>query len=365
MKNIAISNANFLNYLRENEIIYPLVMSIDVIENCNYRCKHCYIKYSFKESEDNCLSFDELDELFVQLGKYGVASVNLTGGEPLLRKDIVEIIKSAKRNNLYCCLKSNGFFLSKDLIHTFESIGLDEIVLSIYGMDNKEYQDVTGFAATEKVGVCEKLFENIRYLNSSKIRTELRYVLLKQNYKSYARFVEMCKKIGLKQGQYDFIIDINPDNSSDECTSNNGMDAKQQEEFLRQFYKLDKETFYLKYNNDYKYKKCLVGRQLLHIKCNGDIYPCPNFPISVGNIKEQTFKEIWENSPLLNELRDISEENFDCGTCKDRDKCYHICIGAIYVWNKCENYKKSNISYCQYKREFYSIVDKIKAEVVN
>ncbi len=359
MKNLAINNAKFLNYLRENEIVYPVVISIDVIQNCNYRCKHCYIKYSFGESEDKYLSFDELDGLFVQLGKYGAASVSLTGGEPLLRKDIVDIVKSAKKNNLYCCLKSNGFLLTKDLIHTFESVGLDEIVLSIYGMDNNEYHSVTDYAAA-KEHVFEKLFENIQYLISSRIRTELRYVLLKQNYKSYARFVDICKKIGLKKEQYDFIIDINPDNNSNESTSSNGMNVKQQEEFLQEFYKLDKETFFLKYDNNYKYKKCLVGKHLVHIKCNGDVYPCPNFPISVGNIKKQTFNEIWEDSPLLNELRAISEDAFDCRGCDDRDKCYHICMGAIYVWNKCESYKKSNVSYCQYKKEFYSIVNKIK-----
>lgn len=365
MKNIAITNAKFLNYLRENEIVYPVVVSIDVIQNCNYRCKHCYIKYSFKESESNYLSFNELDEFFVQLGKYGVASVSLTGGEPLLRKDIIDIIKSAKRNNLYCCLKSNGFFLTEDLIHVFESVGLDEIVLSIYGMNNSEYQSVTGYAEAEKESVVEKLFQNIQYLVSSKIRTELRYVLLKQNYKSYRKFIDICKKIGLKKEQYDFIIDINPDNNSDKSTSNNGMNVKEQEEFLQEFYRLDKETYFLKYSNNYKYKKCLVGKHLVHIKCNGDVYPCPNFPISVGNIHKQTFNEIWENSPLLNELRDISEGALDCGVCDNRDKCYHICIGAIYVWNKCENYKKSNASYCRYKNEFYSIVNKIRGGAVD
>ena len=95
MQNIAISNASFLNFLRENRITYPIAISVDVIENCNYRCRHCYIKYSFEEN--NIFSYDELDGLFIQLGKYGVASVNLTGGEPLLRKDIVEIIKSAPK----------------------------------------------------------------------------------------------------------------------------------------------------------------------------------------------------------------------------------------------------------------------------
>lgn len=365
MQNIAISNANFLSYLRENRVTYPIAMSIDVIENCNYRCKHCYIKYSFNESSNNYVSFKELDDLFTQLGKYGVASVNLTGGEPLLRDDIVDIIKSAKRNNLYCCLKSNGFFLNENLIHTFEDIGLDEVVLSIYGMDNNEYQSVTGYSLASEKRVFEQLVKNIQHLISSRVKVELRYVLLKHNYKSYGRFVEMCNRIGLKKGQYDFIIDINPDNISDKITSSNGMDVEQQEEFLRELYSLDKDDFNLKYSSSYKYEKCLVGKHLLHIKCNGDVYPCPNFPIVIGNIKKQSFKEIWELSPILNRLRDLPEEDFDCNACDDRNKCYHICMGAIYVWNNCNSYQKCNASYCQYKKNFYSIIERIRREGVN
>lgn len=360
MQNIAISNASFLNFLRENRITYPIAISVDVIENCNYRCRHCYIKYSFEEN--NIFSYDELDGLFIQLGKYGVASVNLTGGEPLLRKDIVEIIKSAKRNNLYCCLKSNGFFLNDNLIHELEEVGLDEVVLSIYGMDNAEYKVVTGFELAEQEQVFERLQKNIQKLISSKIKVELRYVLLKHNYKSYSKFIEMCNKIGLKKGQFDFIIDINPDNRSDQRTASNGMNIKQQEEFLRTFYNLDKESFYMKYSDNYTYKKCLVGKHLLHIKCNGDVYPCPNFPIVIGNVKKEKFKDIWEESMLLNELREMSEKSFDCGSCDDKNKCYHVCLGAVYVWNKYESYKKSNVSYCQYKKNFYSIIDKIKKE---
>lgn len=330
-----------------------------MVENCNYRCQHCYIKYSFRENQKEP-SLLELTELFEQFKAYGVTSVSLTGGEPLLREDIIEIIAAAKKNNLYCCLKTNGYFLNSTLIKKLEKLELDEIILSVYGMNNEEYTQVTGFKADGNL--FDRFKENVELLVRTKIRTELRYVLLKQNYKSYSEFVKWCSSLEFDNEQRAFILDIYPDNNCDDLVTKSALDEKEISEFLKILYENDKSTFDSIYYQNYEYKQCLVGRQLIHIKCSGDVYPCPNFPIIVGNIWQESFKSIWEESELLNEIRMIKSNEIECVDCEEKNQCYQRCLGAMYVWNNQKSYKTCNSNYCARKKIMANLIQQLRGD---
>jgi radical SAM protein with 4Fe4S-binding SPASM domain len=66
---------------------------------------------------------------------------------------------------------------------------------------------------------------------------------------------------------------------------------------------------------------CLAGLYYCRVYPNGDVTPCPYLPIKLGNIREQTFSEIWFNSPVMKDLRDFDKLKGKCGICEDRSLC--------------------------------------------
>lgn len=81
-------------------------------------------------------------------------------------------------------------------------------------------------------------------------------------------------------------------------------------------------------------KECIAGKYQINISSCGDVYPCPTFPLKVGNINGNIV-DIWKGSNILNELRSIQDNQFTkCGTCDDKDYCVSFCLAMNYLWNK-------------------------------
>ncbi|MGC9337788.1 MAG: SPASM domain-containing protein [Candidatus Cloacimonadia bacterium] len=82
-------------------------------------------------------------------------------------------------------------------------------------------------------------------------------------------------------------------------------------------------------DSDNSFTPCAAGRFMCHIESNGDIYPCAEWPLKAGNIKENTFDYIWKNSPEFTQIRRLKIDN-DCRKCRFFNQCIGGCIGLFF-----------------------------------
>ena len=171
-------------------------LRISVTDRCNFRCRYCMPEELYGEAfeflkKDQILSFEEiirLSEIFVSLG---VKKIRLTGGEPLVRKNIVKLVSSiAKINNdLDIAMTTNGYLLGK-YASDLHKAGLKRLTVSLDSLDNKVFQAMSG----KKFNVIE-VINGIKVAKSEgfkniKINTVVRKGV---NEKSIMDLVEYCR----------------------------------------------------------------------------------------------------------------------------------------------------------------------------
>jgi len=103
-------------------------VAIEITRRCNLRCKHCFVPV-----DNNKISLAKIEEVIDQLAKIGVRKIILTGGEPLLRNDLEEIIQLIVAKDILADLNSNFYNLTKERAKELFNAGLEEASVSLYG----------------------------------------------------------------------------------------------------------------------------------------------------------------------------------------------------------------------------------------
>lgn len=110
-------------------------VTIKITSHCNFKCEFCYENINDKTD----MSFDDINSMFVKLKKLGVEILSISGGEPTLRTDIVEIVKKASDYGFLVRLATNGELLSNVLMKGLQKSGLGVLHISIGDMANEEH----------------------------------------------------------------------------------------------------------------------------------------------------------------------------------------------------------------------------------
>jgi radical SAM protein with 4Fe4S-binding SPASM domain len=235
---------------------------------------------------------------------------------------------------------SNLIALKDDQIQELHDLNISLIQVSLYSM-NPEIHDLI----TTVKGSFEKTKAAIEKLVAADVPVQISCPVMKANLKGYRAVMEYANSLKIK-AQTDFIMmaEANFD------TSNlaNRISIEETEELIRDIMQFDpvyKQDIItkrpvseeIKFDLE-RYKKqriCGVGYDNCCITANGDVYPCAGWQNMVlGNVYKQQLQEIWENSPKVKELRDITQANFpQCLECEARDFCARCLV---------RNYNESN-----------------------
>jgi PqqA peptide cyclase len=121
----------------------PYTLVAELTYRCPLRCVYCSNPVDFHRSR-NELSTDEWQRAFSQAAELGVMQLHLSGGEPVLRPDLVELIQHARANDLYTNLITGGTLLDEPRLRRFRDAGLDHIQLSIQGAARGSAEIVAG-----------------------------------------------------------------------------------------------------------------------------------------------------------------------------------------------------------------------------
>lgn len=292
-----------LTKIEENKLN---IVYIAITNRCNLNCIHCTAKSNINEIDT--LSLKEIYAIIDQICDVNPRIINITGGEPLIRKDILQILNYIRNKySGYIVLSTNGILINKNNIDFIIS-NVDEVSISLDGYNQESVEKIRGKGAYTKV------IDTIELLHKKDFnKVSLSMLSSKYTENNDDEFRKLCCSLKV----HPIIHRFTP----------NGRGAQNID-------KIFTEKVYLENNVRKAYPKlCFPGEKELFIDKNGDVYPCGNLAdnknLKMGNILECEIKEImdeWNINKSIENLRPWRNEK--CKDCKVNLFC-HSCISNI------------------------------------
>lgn len=165
----------------------PLTVIFNVTNRCNLRCQHCYASY-FKRNSKNEMTTKQIKKLIKDLKDNGCLRISISGGEPLLRKDIGQIIDFTKSLGISVTLDTNGILIPQ---HLADLNNLDFLAVSLDG--KPEHHDLL-----RGKGSGTKALKGIKRALEAGLRVNVNMVINKYNLNDIDYLLDLAKKLGFK-----------------------------------------------------------------------------------------------------------------------------------------------------------------------
>ncbi|MFZ4398667.1 MAG: radical SAM protein [Bacteroidales bacterium] len=297
-------------------------------ENCNLRCKHCYQDAYQNEGfslNDLILILDKI-QLFIENRKEISSSVkkahiNFTGGEPFLKKEIIELLTEVNNRKIFSFgILSNGFLLNETELKSLKELQPKFIQISLDG--NRSLNDsIRGNGSFEAIVLALKTYHKL------KIPCMISFTVNSTNYKTFPEVVSIARKYKTFKVWTDRYI---PENIKDPLI----LQTNQFKEFMEIVLHEQSKTKYhflsktkITSNRALQFLvsggqpyKCSAADQLLAIMANGDVMPCRRLPFKMGNILNQELSEIY-NHPIKEKIHCLNSVIKDCELCYYKKMC--------------------------------------------
>lgn len=303
-----------------------LYLQWDSTNNCNLDCLHCYHPSHIQNKEGMNLSEvkEMLDDLKNTSERWSmIPRISISGGEPLMRKDLVEILDYANKKEIITAILTNGTLLSYQKAKEIYENGVERLQISIDG--TKE----THNRIRQKSFAYDKALEGIVNASSVGIDVTVSMTLIQSNKDEFEDVINAsiksgAKKVGFKTYVPDKRLGVNDPEYVDAKTALNIFfnTGKLIEKYSDKITVLTSDTLWkivepedpakelAKKQNKYL-TGCSAGYRALSVLSDGTVYPCRRLPIEIGNIKEGISNLIID-SPIMQELRDLDKMKNNC-----------------------------------------------------
>lgn len=190
-KRLVVCNDNSEGYAIFRTYRNINAIQLEITKRCNFNCKHCYL--GNERFEKDYLSTENIKSIICQASDLGVFEFDITGGEPLVRSDIRELLQYIYVKGMRTRLYTNGFLIDDEMIHFFKSINLYCVRISIDGNNENVHNSIRG------VDSYKVIFENIEKLQRVGIIVEITTIVMKENYNQVESIINYLKgKYGLR-----------------------------------------------------------------------------------------------------------------------------------------------------------------------
>ena len=302
----------------------PISVQLDLTYRCNERCVHCYLDHD----DHGEMTTAEIKHLLDEMAEAGVFMLTLSGGEIFLRNDFFEILEYARRLTFCIKLKTNAIMIGKHEAARIRDLGVESIQISIYS-HRPEVHD----AITLVPGSLKRSLDAIRFLKSQGLKVIIANVLMVQNMEDYEGVRALADELGVAS-----VLDptVTPMMDGDRSTLNLGVDnTALQSLFRNESLVGDVEEFCAlpprPGEDELQSLPCSAGHTACYVSPYGDFYPCVQFPLTCGNVRQQPFLDIWQNSEQLKEVRSIRVKDLTgCSQCTHVTNCTR-CPGLAYM----------------------------------
>ena len=309
---------------RATRLGVPFSVQLDLTYRCNEQCVHCYLDHD----DHGEMTTAEIKHLLKEMAEAGVFVLTLSGGEIFMRKDFFEILEYARELTFCVKLKTNAVLIREAQAARLRDLAVASIQISIYS-----HRPAVHDSITKVPGSLQRSIRAIRFLKSQGLKVIMANVLMTENMEDYQGVRELAEELGAE-----FSLDptITPKMDGDRSI----VDLNAGESMLRRLYRDES----LVGNTEevcapppgptedlMDALPCSAGHAACYVSPYGEFYPCVQFPLSCGNVRQQRFIDIWRDSEQLKEVRSIRLRDLSsCSQCAHGGSCTR-CPGLAFM----------------------------------
>jgi radical SAM protein with 4Fe4S-binding SPASM domain len=310
------------------------LVAINLTRRCNLNCEHCYLDATtLKEESENELSTAEaksiLDEVFALNPE---AMVVLTGGEPLLRNDLEEIVQHGSQLGLFIVAGTNGIQLTSKRVQSLKNMGLMGVGVSLDSTDPVKHDNFRG-----KKGCWEKTIKGLKNCAEEGLSFQVHFTVTQWNIGEIDDMIALSENLGARvvnifflicTGRGETVSELSPLQYESALEDIVRAQSRYADMIIRPRCAPHFKRVAMHQNPDADINRisgregdgCLAGIHYCRITPEGEVTACPYIDTPVGSIRSQSLAKIWNESAQFNLLRNPELEG-KCGVCEYRSLC--------------------------------------------
>ncbi len=328
-------------YCRGQKDKHPLLCVFwETTLRCNLKCAHCGSSCGPEVPKKEELSTGEIKNVFKSIAEdYDPKRIMIavTGGEPLLRRDVFDVMGYASGLGFSWGLVTNGTLIDERIVHEMKKAGMLTVSVSIDGTEDI-HDEIRG-----KTGAFQEATQGTGMLTDSKHFKQIEIItcVSKKNIDKLDEIYELCKDLGVDGWRIFTVVRRGRAKEDDDFSL-----TPKEQVFVLDYIKEKRKEKELKVNFcdegflglDYEgevrdqFFYCWAGITVGSILYNGDVAACPIIPrehTKQGNIRERRFSEIWENEYQMFREREWKKNSY-CGDCS----LWDFCEGeSMHLWD--------------------------------
>ena len=312
-----------------------MIVSWNTTNACNMYCDHCYREAGCKAEEE--LSTSEAKTMLEQIARAGFKIMIFSGGEPLLRPDILELVAYATKLGLRPVFGTNGTLITLDMAHKLKAAGTMGMGISLDSMDAKKHNEFRKFP-----NAWEGAVQGMKNCREAGLPFQIHTTVMDWNSHELEAMTDFAVELGAVAHHFFFLVPT----GRAKTIEAESLRAEQYEAVLTRIMKKQQEVdIELKPTCAPQFMRiaaqmgvktrfrrgCLAGTAYCIISPRGKVQPCAYLNMELGDVRETPFDEIWKNSEVLNTLRTLEykggcgscEFKRVCGGCRARAACYN------------------------------------------
>lgn len=310
----------------------------EITRSCNLACIHCRASAE-RGPYPNELNTNECNRVLDEIASFSNPIIIFTGGEPLLRPDIFEILSHGKSLNLNMAMAVNGLLLDEKTAQKLLDHGIQRVSISIDGATPETHD-----AFRNVSGAFEGAMRGIQAANKVELPFQINSTITKLNLAEIPEVLKLAVDLGAVAHHIFLLVPTGRGKELEEQE----IPAEEYERTLNWFYEQrEKVPIQLKatcaphyyrilrqraaeegkkitvdaYGMDAVTRGCLGGTAFCFISHIGQLSPCGYLELDCGNVRKEGFRKAWEESQIFKNLRDFSKYEGKCGSCRYLKVC--------------------------------------------
>jgi AdoMet-dependent heme synthase len=319
------------------DALFPRLVALELTRKCNLNCIQCRALAEFKDYEEE-LTFEEVTRILSEIRSLGQSIIILTGGEPLLRSDIFDIASYGSKIGLRMVLATNGMLNTPEIIQKMKASGIMRISISIDGASSKTHNLIRG-----EEGAFEGAVRGIKIAIENGMSVQVNTTITKQNVDEIDGILKLASSLKVASLHLFLLVptgrakelkdqEISPQKYEEVLhwfsKQQSNYDMELRTTCAPHYYRVIKQMKVQHPDNDTNLQEhkvhplssstrgCLAGIGFAFISHRGIVQTCGYLDLECGNLRNSSFVDVWNHSPIFNKLRVLENYKGKCGSCE-------------------------------------------------